>query len=196
MEDCLGGDDLNILTDRDSFRARKLLKSMQRKDFPLELYRHPVGQLLLHVVRLLNQRVEAGRATRFIARKVCAHRGEPLNDSEAADAMAAEAGECDPARSVALDQDPEAVYFLMKQAWVEWDARVREDLVQQAAEQCVTRTLQPRRGWAGEGARPPTLALTVSWQLLPDRHKAWSGPQQEGLTNTQFALEAKMHQLY
>jgi hypothetical protein len=41
----------------------------------LELYRHPVRQLLLHVVRLLNQRAEAGRTARFI--KVRAHRGEP-----------------------------------------------------------------------------------------------------------------------
>jgi hypothetical protein len=65
--------------------------------------------------------------------------------------MAAEAGKCDPARYVALDQDPEAVYLLMKQTWVEWDTRVREDLVQRAAEQCVTLNLRPRRGRAGEG---------------------------------------------
>ena len=64
--------------------------------------------------------------------------------------MASEAGEFDPARAAALDQDPEAVYFLMKQTWVEWDARVREDLVQRAAEQCVTRTLRPRRGRGSE----------------------------------------------
>jgi hypothetical protein len=42
--------------------------------------------------------------------------------------MASEAGHFDPARAVALDQDPEleALYFLMKQTWsgarVEWDA--------------------------------------------------------------------------
>ncbi len=40
---------------------------------------------------------------------------------------ALDAGEFDPARAVVLDQDPEAVYFLMKQTWVEWDARVRDD---------------------------------------------------------------------
>jgi hypothetical protein len=44
----------------------------------------------------------------------------------------------DSARSIALDQDPEAVYFIVKETWVEWDAQVREDLVQQAAEQYVT----------------------------------------------------------
>jgi hypothetical protein len=43
--------------------------------------------------------------------------------------MAVEAGACDTTHSVALDQDPEAVYFRMKQTWVEWDTRVLEDLV-------------------------------------------------------------------
>ncbi len=46
-------------------------------------------------------------------------RGGGLN--EAADVMAAAAAESDPARSVAMDLDPEAVYFLYKEAWVEWD---------------------------------------------------------------------------
>ena len=169
VEDCPREEDLNILTD--SLSAMKLLSSMQRKDFPLSLYRHPVRQLLVHVVRLLNQRAEAGRTTRFI--KVRAHRGEPLN--EAADAMASEAGEFDPSRAAALDQDPEAVYFLMKQTWVEWDARVREDLVQRAAEQCVSRTLRPRRGRGGEEASPPTLPITASWLLLPDQGRSTLG---------------------
>ncbi len=104
---------------------------MQRKDFPLQLYRHTVRQLLLHVlvVRLINKHAESGRATRFI--KVRAHRGEPLN--EGADALAAEAAESDHVRPMAMDQDPGAVYFLHKEMWVEWDARVREDLVQRAA---------------------------------------------------------------
>jgi hypothetical protein len=56
---------------------------------------------------------------------------------------ASEAGEFDPARAVALgaggravssDQDSESVYFLGKQTRMEWDARVREELVQRAAE--------------------------------------------------------------
>jgi ribonuclease HI len=47
-----------------------------------------------------------GHITRFM--KVRAHRGEPLN--ELADSLAAAAAESDPARSLALDQDPEAVY--------------------------------------------------------------------------------------
>ncbi len=132
------------------------------------LYRHPARQLLVHVARLLNQRAEAGRTTRFI--KLRAHRGEPLT-KEAADAMASEAGELDPACAVVLDQDPEAVYFLVKETWVPWDARVREDLVQRAAEQCVTCTLRPRRGRApaGEEASPPTVPLTASRLLLPDQ---------------------------
>jgi ribonuclease HI len=90
IEDCPGEEDLNILTE--SLSAMRLVKSMQRKDFPLPLYRHPVRQLLVHVVRLLNQRVEAALRRGipcFI--KVRAHRGKPLN--EAADAMALEAGE-------------------------------------------------------------------------------------------------------
>ncbi len=61
MEDCPGEDVLNILTD--SLGAMKLLKSIQRKDFTLELYRHPVRQLLLHMVRLLNLRMEAEHDT-------------------------------------------------------------------------------------------------------------------------------------
>jgi hypothetical protein len=39
----------------------------------------------------------------------------PLN--ELADTLAAEAAESDPVRSVALDQDPDAVYFLLKVTW-------------------------------------------------------------------------------
>jgi hypothetical protein len=32
-----------------------------------------------------------------------------------------------------MDLDPEAVHFLYREAWVEWDAKVQEDLVQRAA---------------------------------------------------------------
>ena len=163
LEDCPGEEDLNVLTD--SLSSMQLLKSMQRGDFPLSLYRHPARQLLVHVVKLLNRRAETGHTTRFI--KVRAHRGEPLN--ELADTLAAEAAESDPARSVALDQDPDAVYFLLKETWVEWDARLREDLVQRAAEQCVTRILRPKRGRAGAEASPPTLPLTASWLLRPNQ---------------------------
>ncbi len=103
LEDCPGEEDLNILTD--SLSSMRLLKSMQRGNFPLSLHRHLVRQLLLHVVRQLNRRAGTGCITRFI--KVRAHRGEPLN--ELADLLAAEAAESDPARSIALDQDPEAM---------------------------------------------------------------------------------------
>ena len=93
--------------------------------------------MLVHVVKLLNRRVETGHTTLFI--KVREHRGKPLNDL--ADTLAAEAAESDPARSVALDQDPDAVYFLLKETWVEWDARLQENLVQGVAEQCITSIL-------------------------------------------------------
>ena len=169
LEGCPAEEDLNILTD--SLSSMRLLMGMQRRDLPLSLYRHSVRQLLLHVVKLINKRAEAGRRTRFI--KVRAHRGEPLN--EAADAMAAAAAESDPARSVTMDLDPEAVYFLYKEAWVEWDARVREDLVQRAAERCVTRMLRPKRERAGEEASPPTLPLTASWLLRPNQGRSTLG---------------------
>ncbi len=130
LEDCPGEKDLNIITD--SLSSMRLLKNMQRQDFPLQLYRHTVRQILLHATKLINKRAESGRATRFI--KARAHRGEPLNEgAESADALAAAAAESDPARPLAMDQDPEAVYFLYREAWVEWDARVRENLVQRAA---------------------------------------------------------------
>ncbi len=79
--------------------------------------------------------------------------------------MAAEAAESDPARAVALDQDPYVAYFLLKETWTEWDVRLQDDLVQRAAELCVTCILQLRRGWAGAEASPPKLPLTASWLL-------------------------------
>ena len=169
LEGCPVEEDLSILTD--SLSSMRLLMGMQRKDLPLSLYRHSVRQLLLHVVKLINKRAAAGRTTRFI--KVRAHRGEPLN--EAADTMAAAAAESDPARSVVMDLDPEAVYFSFKEAWVEWDARVREELVQRAAERCVTRILRPKRGRAGAEATPPTLPLTASWMLRPNQGRSTLG---------------------
>ena len=87
-----------------------LLRSMQRRDLPLWLYRHPARQLLQHTAQLINRRAELGPITRLI--KVRAHSGEPLN--EAADALAAAAAELNPARAVDLDLDQEAVHFLFK----------------------------------------------------------------------------------
>jgi hypothetical protein len=94
-----------------------LLKSLQRKDFPLHLYCHSVQQLLSHVVQLFNQHATAGGITRLV--KVRAHRGEPLN--EAADALArtSAAAESDPSNPVAIEFDPEAVHFMWRQAWFE-----------------------------------------------------------------------------
>ena len=144
---------------------------MQRIDFPLDLYRHPARQLLLHVVMLINKRSEAGSTTSFM--KVRAHSGEPLN--EGADMLAAEAAESDPGRAIALDQDPEAVYFLYREAWVEWDARVRENVVQRAAGRCINRILKPKCGRAGVEASPPTLPLTAAWMLRPDQGRSTLG---------------------
>ncbi len=102
---------------------------MQRKDLPLWLYLHTARQLLRHTAQLVNRRAEMGRTTRFI--KVKAHSGEPLN--EAADVLAAAAAETDPTGEVERDLDPEAVHFLFKGKWVEWDVSLREDLTQKAA---------------------------------------------------------------
>ncbi len=96
-----------------------LLDSLQRKDFPLSLYRHPARQLLVYAVRLLNRRVDAGSITRLI--KVKSHRAEPLNN--AADARASAAAEMDPTRPA--DLDPEAVYFYFHGTPVMWDTRLR-----------------------------------------------------------------------
>jgi hypothetical protein len=51
LEDCPGGEYLNILTD--SLSSMRLLKSMHRNDFPLQLYRHTVRQRMLHVVLII-----------------------------------------------------------------------------------------------------------------------------------------------
>ncbi len=114
-------------------------------------------------MKLLNRRAAAGHITRFI--KVRAHRGEPLNED--ADALAAAAADSDPGRPVAMDFDPEAVHFMYREAWVEWDANRREDVVQRAAELCLNRMLRPKRGRAGTEASPPALPLTSAWMLRP-----------------------------
>jgi ribonuclease HI len=66
-----------ILTD--SKASMDLLRSMQREDFPLWLYRHPARQLLVYVARLINQRAANGVVTRL--GKVKAHAGDPLNEA-------------------------------------------------------------------------------------------------------------------
>ncbi len=101
------------------------------------------------------------------------HRGEPLN--ELADALASEAAESDPVCSIALDHDSEAVYLNLKGTWVEWNTRVREDLVQRAAGQYVASILQPKRGRAGSAASPPSLPLTASWLLRPNQGRSTLG---------------------
>jgi ribonuclease HI len=103
LEDCPLEAELSMLTDSKS--SMDLLKALQRKDFPLWVRGHTARQLLMHVVKLVNNRAAAGSVTRFM--KVKVHRAEPLN--ETADALASAAAEMDPSRPV--DLDPEAVYF-------------------------------------------------------------------------------------
>ncbi len=117
------------------------------------------------------KRAELGRTTRFI--KVKANSGVPLN--EAANALAAAAAETDPVRDVKLDLDPEAVHFLFKRKWVDWDTSLREDLTQKAAEQCLSRALQPKRGRGGQEAVQSALPLTASWMLWPDQGRSTLG---------------------
>ena len=113
LEDVRREEDLTILPD--SLSCMVGLKSLQRRDFPLWLYRHPLRQLLMHTVRLINARAEAGGVTRLI--KVKSHRGESL--TEAADTLAAAAAELDPLAPRTLDLDPEEVYFTLKGSKVE-----------------------------------------------------------------------------
>ncbi len=117
--------------------------------------------MLQHTAQLVNRRAEVGRTTRFF--KVKAHSGELLN--EAVDALAAAAAETDPARDVEPDLDPEAVHFLFKGKWVEWDPSLRGDLTQKAAELCFSRILRPKCRRGGQEAVPPGLPLTASWML-------------------------------
>ena len=63
----------------DSLSSINLLKSTQRKDFPLWLYRPAERQLLIHVVSLINRRAAASIITRFV--KVKVDRAEPFNEA-------------------------------------------------------------------------------------------------------------------
>ena len=53
--------------------------------------------------------------------------------------------------------------------------RLREDLAQRTAEQCVSRALRPKRGRGGQEAVSPTLPLTTSWLLRPDQGRRTLG---------------------
>ena len=64
LEYCLAEEDLAILTD--SKASIDLLRSMQREDFRMWLYRHPVRQLLVYIARLINQRTANGVVTRLV----------------------------------------------------------------------------------------------------------------------------------
>jgi len=160
LEDCPQEEDLSILTD--SLSAMQLLQSMQRRDFPLWLYRHTARQLLLQVVKLINARAAKGAVTRLV--KVRAHRAEPLN--EAADTLAAEAAELDPSLPVTMELDPEAVHFQLKGSWVEWDARVREELTQSAAALRVRHLLR---------AETKAMSQTAVWLLRPGQGRETIG---------------------
>jgi hypothetical protein len=58
---------------------------------------------------------------------------------------------------------------MYRKAWVGWDAKVREDLVQRAAELCLNRMLRPKRGRAGTEASLSALPLTTAWMLQPNQ---------------------------
>ncbi len=99
------------------------------------------------MTKLINQGAGTGCITRLV--KVRAHRGEPLNP-EAADALASAAAESDPANPVAIElDDPEAVHIMWNEKWVEWDTRLRENLVQRAGGLYLSRILVQKRGRAG-----------------------------------------------
>ncbi len=69
----------------------------------------------------------------------------------------------------------EAVHFLFKGKWVEWDQSLREALTQKAAEQCLSRVLRPKRRRGGQEVVPPALPLTASWMLRPDQGRSTLG---------------------
>ena len=165
-QDCPTDTDLTVLTD--SLSCMQMLKSLQRRDFPLWLYRHPIRQLLKQTVRAINARAAAGAVTRLI--KVKSHRGELLN--EAADSMAATAAELDPCRP--LDLDPEAVYFYHKGAPVEWDSQLRDHLVQVAADVNLQRIGREQRRRDGSVA-PAHIPLSTAWLLRPDQGRSTLG---------------------
>ncbi len=50
-----------------------------------------------------------------------------------------------------------------------------ENLVQRAAEQCVTGIFRPRLGREGAEASPPALPLTASWLLRPNQGRSTLG---------------------
>ena len=58
LKDCPDEEDLNILTD--SVSAMVLLRSMQRKNLQLWLYRHTERQVLQHSAQHINRRAELG----------------------------------------------------------------------------------------------------------------------------------------
>jgi hypothetical protein len=165
-------EDLTILTD--SLSSMSLLKSMQRRDFPLWLHRLPERQLLIYVASLINGRAASDVITRFV--KVKSHRAEPLN--EAADTLASDAAELDPSRP--LDLDPEAVYFYLKGVPVEWDARLREHLTQVAASQSMALIGKPTRRRDGT-VTPAHIPLSTAWLLRPDQGRSTLGAALSGM---------------
>jgi hypothetical protein len=138
-----------------------LLRSMQRADFPLWLYRHPARQLLVHIASLINQRAADGVATRLV--KVKAHAGDPLND--AADTLASDAAELDPSQS--QEVDPEGVHFGYRGSLVPWNSRLSRELTQLAAAQWAAKCVRPivRGGQMASWHVP----ITTSWMLRPNQ---------------------------
>ena len=161
LEASLPDEDLTILTD--SLVAMTSLFSLRRVDFPLSLHRNPCRQLITHVVTLLNQRHTAGLVTRFV--KVKAHCGEPLN--EAADALASAAAEAEDSQLPSLlHLDTNAVHFYINGAPVEWGARLRDYLIQAAADRAAEELGRPKR--RRDGSEKP-VPITTAWMLRQDQ---------------------------
>ena len=139
------------------------LFSLRRVDFPLSLHRNPCRQLITHVVRLLNRRHTAGLVTRFV--KVKAHCGEPLN--EAADALASAAAEAEDSQLPSLlHLDTNAVHFYINGAPVEWGARLRDYLIQAAADRAAEELGRPKQ--RRDGSEKP-VPITTAWMLRQDQ---------------------------
>jgi len=73
-----------------------------------------------------------------------------------------------------LDLDPEVVYFYLKGSPVEWDARLREHLIQVAAAQSMALVGRPTKRKDGT-VTPASISLTADWLLRPEQGRSTLG---------------------
>ena len=125
VETCPPDTALTILTD--SLSSIDLLQDLQREDFTVWIYHHPLRCIVEQLVRRLNARAALHCNTHFV--KVKAHSGEPMN--ELADALASQAAEL--SDTYQLELNPEAVYFYSQGTPMEWNTRLKRQLTQTAA---------------------------------------------------------------